>query len=264
MPRSRIGHPVWLLTIFRQEKAMVIPILDVALLAGIFLGAIIVVAAVFRFAFGKLDTAGITFAVIGFAFVALGFVSKFDVKSGTFEFNPPTEISQTETDLAAVRTRLDRILTTLEALKLRTGSNGLEIQGKVAIEPLETGTKPEEPADVGRASSLDNVNVEAPRVVIIWEASAAANGQKVKAAVAGLKTQFAIDAVKAPLDSVRAALPSNKSVFIRLVSKVGFVKQREAIGKALDAVNLGANVEQSVWPLSNGDIQIQVFERSRE
>ncbi len=243
---------------------MVIPILDVALVAGIVLGAIIIVAAVFRFVFGKLDTAGITFAIIGFAFVALGFVSKLDLTTGTFEFNRTREISQTETDLAGMRTRLDRVLAALEALKLRTATNGLEIQGKVAIEPSETGTRPGEPADTIRASSPDNVNVEAPRVVIIWEASAAANGQKVKAAVAGLKPQFAIDAVKSPLDSVRAALPSNKSIFIRLVSKVGFVKQREAIGKALDAINLGANVEQSVWPLSNGDIQIQIFDRSRE
>ena len=223
-------------------------IVPTAFLLAMVLGGVIIAAVVFRYVVHryKLGVLDIAFCLIGFALMFPGAIKSIDLKNFTLDLNWVLDIREPP---KAEITR-DKIEQTLARIETRLSS--------CTVCRVEGGAQP----SPGPLPVPDTV--KGPRVVVIWEPTKADDGHDIVAAIRAIpQPSYRVEGVRGDLDMVRAALPSEKAIDIRLVSKLENVADRDRIFEAIiqKAPALKGRIERSTWPLANGDVQIQVFQR---
>lgn len=218
-----------------------IGILDVALVVAMCLGAIILIAVLFRYILYRpsFDTIDIIMCLLAFAFVMGGFIKT--IRFGDLVIDIGRLLPRQEPTAAELA--LDRIANRLDVL----------------VRDMEKRGQIQTPPPVPLPESAPKV---AQRVVIISEPSMTADAHRIRDAVANVaQKNYRIESVVGSLASVRAALPSDASIFIRLISRSSAIAERDSILKVLRDAGYSGKVEASTWPLANGDVQLQIFDR---
>jgi hypothetical protein len=226
-----------------------IGILPTAFLLAMGLGGLIIAAVVFRYVIhrSKLDVFDIVFCLVGFALMFPSAFKSIDLKNFTISFEWVLDVREPpkgEVQREQIEQALVRIETRLASCSVCRTDGGA--QPPVQVPPPS--------GDLGKG----------PRVVVIWEPQKVDDGRDIVAAIRAIpQASYRVEGVRGDLDVVRGALPGERTIDIRLVSKPENVTDRDAIYTAIVAKNAGfkGRIERSTWPLANGDVQIQIFQR---
>lgn len=224
-------------------------ILPFAFVIAMCLGGLVEIAVIFRYVVHRkpLTIIDLGFCVIGFVLMFPGALKSIDLKNMTFNLDWVYKYGEpTEAELA--RNKIEAALGRIEARLAACTTCG---QTKTETPPV---TPP--PATPSRATG--------PRVVVIWEPSKVDDGHDVVTAIRAMPDKdYRVEGVGGDLGIVRGALPDERAIDIRLVSKPDKIADRDSIFAAIVAKNAGfkGRIERSTWPLANGDVQIQIFQR---
>jgi hypothetical protein len=224
-------------------------ILPFAFVVAMCLGALVVVAVIFRYVVHRkpLTVVDLGFCLFGFALMFPGAVKSIDPKTMTINldwiylYGEPSKADITRDKIEDALARIETRLASCTSCRAAT------------TEP--TPTQPTQPP-AARATG--------PRVVVLWEAPKVDDGHDVVSAIRAMPGKdYRVEGVGGDLGIVRGALPDERAIDIRLVSKPDKIADRDAIFAAIVAKNAAfkGRIERSTWPLANGDVQIQIFQR---
>lgn len=233
-------------------------ILPFAFVIAMCLGALVVVAVIFRYVVHRkpLTFVDLGFCLFGFALMFPGAVKSIDLKSMTlnldwiYKYGEPTEAELARNKIEDALARIETRLAACTSCRAAT------------TEP--TPTQPTQPTQPVTPTQPPAVRATGPRVVVIWEAPKVDDGRDVVNAIRAMSGKdYRVEGVGGDLGIVRGALPDERAIDIRLVSKPDKVADRDAIFTAIiaDKPAFKGRIERSTWPLANGDVQIQIFQR---
>lgn len=230
-------------------------ILPFAFIIAMCLGGLVIVAVIFRYVIHRkpLTLMDLGFCVVGFMLMFPGAMKSLDLKTMTWNFDWAYKYGEpTEAELA--RNKIEDALARIET----------RLAGCTACRTATTETTPTQPTQPVTPTQPPAPRATGPRVVVIWEAPKTEDGHDVVNAIRAMPGKdYRVEGVSGDLGIVRGALPDERAIDIRLVSKPDKIADRDAIFTAIVAKNgaLKGRIERSTWPLANGDVQIQIFQR---
>ena len=225
-------------------------ILPFAFIIAMWLGGLVIVAVIFRYVAHRLPLTmtDLGFCVVGFMLMFPGAVKSINVTNLTWDFDwaykygepPKAEFNRDKIEEALAR-----------------------VETRLASCPACRAT-PTDPSPPQPTQPVQPPRATGPRVVVIWEAPKVDDGHAVVSAIRAIPGKdYRVEGVGGDLGIVRGALPDEHAIDIRLVSKPDKIADRDAIFGAIVAKNpaFKGRIERSTWPLANGDVQIQIFQR---